>query len=357
MGDPPHGAPRFPVLPASRADILRVDFRRHAMRRRRWIALLPVLTITLFSTRVALAAPTTQPDSGVSTAAAKSDDFIRLIDKGSTASRLETADVAYRNADGVTVHLVAAVHVGEREYFEGLNQNFKLRDAVLYELVKPRDVALPLKGERLPSNSPVSQVQRLMKDTLGLEFQLDVVDYAAPNFVHVDLDAETFQKMQEERGESFTQMFLQAFLKAMTQPQPENGAATDDMDKQLEDLVKMFTRPDMERQIRVRLARNLVDMENNPFGPGSMDGTVLVTERNKAAINVLKKSIMEGKKDIAIFYGAAHMPDLAKRLADLGFHPVATDWRLAWDLSIRVDSPSAVEKMLMQMIKGFGDDD
>src|SRR6185295_18845209 len=102
--------------------------------------------------------------------------------------------------------------------------------------------------------------------------------------------------------------------------------------------------------------RNLVDLENNPFGPGSMDGTVLVTERNKAAINVLKKSIADGKKDLAIFYGAAHMPYLSKRLADMGFKPIATEWRLAWDLSIRVDQPSAVEKMLLEMIKGFGDE-
>jgi hypothetical protein len=327
------------------------------MARRRWIVVLSALALATWCARVSLAAPTSQPDSAVTTAAPKSDDFLRLIDKGSTGSRLETADVAYRNADGVTVHLVAAVHVGEREYFEGLNQSFKLRDAVLYELVKPRDVAAPVKGERLPSNSPVSQLQRLMKDTLGLEFQLDVVDYGAANFIHADLDAETFQKMQDERGESFTQMFLQAFMKAMTQPPQDNGAVTDDTDKQLEDLVKMFTRPDMERQIRVRLARNLVDLENNPFGPGSMDGTVLVTERNKAAINVLKKSVADGKKDLAIFYGAAHMPDLAKRLADMGFEPVATEWRLAWDLSIRVDQPSAVEKMLMEMLKGLGDDD
>jgi len=50
------------------------------------------------------------------------------------------------------------------------------------------------------------------------------------------------------------------------------------------------------------------------------------------------------------------MPDLSKRLADMGFKPIATEWRLAWDLSIRVDQPSAVEKMLLEMIKGFGDE-
>src|SRR5262245_49385284 len=77
--------------------------------------------VVALSFQIALANPTTAPALPPSQA-----DFMRLIDKGSVGSRLETADVAYRNADGVTVHLVSAVHVGEREYFEGLNQNFKL---------------------------------------------------------------------------------------------------------------------------------------------------------------------------------------------------------------------------------------
>src|SRR4051812_46179047 len=81
--------------------------------------------------------------AGVPTTHPSQSDFLRLVDKGTTGSRLETADVAYRNAEGITVHLVAAVHVGEREYFDGLNESFKLRDAVLYEMVKPRDAQPP----------------------------------------------------------------------------------------------------------------------------------------------------------------------------------------------------------------------
>jgi len=82
----------------------------------------------------------------VQAAAPQQSDFLRLIDKGSTGSRLETADVAYRNADGVTVHLVSAVHVGEHDYFTGLNESFKLHDAVLYEMVKPKDALVPAPG-------------------------------------------------------------------------------------------------------------------------------------------------------------------------------------------------------------------
>lgn len=284
-------------------------------------------------------------------------DFLRLIDKGATGSRLETADVAYRNDTGVTVHLVAAVHVGEREYFEGLNQNFKLRDAVLYEMVKPRDAVAPRAGEKIQTQSGVSDLQRMMKSILGIEFQLDVVDYSAPNFIHADLDAETFQKMQDERGESMTSLMLQAFMKSMAQPPEDRAVAGDDMDQALEEVVQLLCRPDMERQLKLRFARQMADLESSPIGPNALNGTVLLTERNKAAIDALKVALKDGKKDIAIFYGAAHMPDLADRLNTMGFKPVATEWRMAWNLSIRADQPSAMEKGLMELLKGMSEEE
>ena len=322
-----------------------------------WAALFASAAALLaVSQQLRAAAPTTAPAAAAAVAGEpKSTDFLRLVDRGNAGSRLETATVAYRNADGTTVYLVSAVHVGEREYFDNLNQNFKLRDAVLYEMVKPKDAPVPLPGDHVESQSAVSQVQRLMKDMLGLEFQLDAIDYSPPNFVHADLDAETFQKMQAARGESFATMFLQAFMKALQQP-PDLAQDPQDVEEMLEDVVKLITRPDMERQLKLRLARQLVDMENSPFGPDAMEGTVLLTERNKAAMAALDRALKDGKRDIAIFYGAAHMPDFAKRLGAIGFRPVATQWNLAWDLTIRADEPSAVEKMLMDLIKGLDAD-
>src|SRR6202012_3254212 len=98
----------------------------------------------------------------------------------------ETADVAFRNDAGVTVHLVAAVHIAEGSYYDGLNQNFKLRDAVLYELVKGKDQPVPPPGEANPAHSAVSQFQRFLKDSPNLELQLDGMDYTQPNFVPAD---------------------------------------------------------------------------------------------------------------------------------------------------------------------------
>lgn len=307
----------------------------------------------------AIAGPTTQPGD-LAPAAPKGQtneaksQFLRFVDQGVGGARLETADVVFVNDQGAVVRLVSAVHIGEASYFKGLSDSFRERDAVLYELVKARDAELPQPGAEPRTDNAVGQLQRFLKDTLNLEYQLDQIDYTQPNFLHADLDAETFQRMQAERGESFASLMLQQLMRAMTQPQPQQ--VPEDLDRAIEDLVKMVTRPDMERQIKTFIARQLGEMEEHALGLDGPNGSVILTERNKAAIKVLNNVLEDGKKDIAIFYGAAHMPDLAERLEAMGFKPVATEWRMAWDLTIRPDQPSAIEKLLMDLLKGMDED-
>ena len=79
------------------------------------------------------------------------------------------------------------------------------------------------------------------------------------------------------------------------------------------------------------------------MGLDGPNGSVILTERNKAAVKVLSDTVKAGKKKISLFYGAAHMPDLSKRVREMGFKPVgAVEWKQAWDLRIRADQPSAV---------------
>jgi len=279
------------------------------------------------------------------------EGFLRFVDDGAAGGRLETSDVTYRNADGVTVRLVSAVHIGEKGYYEGLAKSFTGDDAVLYELVKPKDAPVPVPGVPRVGGSAIGEVQRFLKDTLNLHFQLDDIDYSSKNFVHADMDAETFQKLQEERGETFEMLLLKEVMKAMRGETPEQAAAVQaDPDQTVRELVRVFTRPDMERQLKLLIARHMVDIEAGSSGFGG-EGSVIVTERNKAAMNVLSDTIAQGKKKISLFYGAAHMPDFSKRLEAMGFKPVATEWRMAWDLKIRDDQPSAIEEFILDGLK------
>jgi hypothetical protein len=86
------------------------------------------------------------------------------------------------------------------------------------------------------------------------------------------------------------------------------------------------------------LGEQFGDLEKISAGFGGPEGSVLLEGRNEAAIAVLKERLEAGDRKLAIFYGAAHMPDLEKRLLDeLGFEKVRTHWLEAWKIRPRAD--------------------
>ena len=64
-----------------------------------------------------------------------------------------------------------------------------------------------------------------------------------------------------------------------------------------------------------------------------LEASVIIGERNKAAMQELQAAIRAGYRRIAIFYGSAHLPDFDKRLQqDMQFRPVSMQWRTAWSI-------------------------
>ena len=274
--------------------------------------------------------PTTPSKTRTARGAAKqkTSEFVRFIEEDDDGGgRLEAAIVTYRNAAGVTVHLVAALHVGEGSYYDGLNETFKTYDALLYEMVKPRGSAAPRPGVK--SGGMVSGFQRFLKDVLELEFQLDRIDYSAPNFVHADLDAEKFFALQKERGESIFTLMFRSMLSEMQRQAAGTGAPP----ITIFDLLAAMNSPDSARQYKLLLARQFQDIESQIAGVEGEEGTVLVTERNKAALKVLKEQVELGRKNIGVFYGAGHMRGLEDALVgEMGFRRTGIEWRVAWDM-------------------------
>jgi hypothetical protein len=256
--------------------------------------------------------------------APKETGFLRFVEDPDGGGKLETSLARYTNDKGVTVDLVSAVHVGERTYYRALDKRFSTYDSLLYEMVKPKGMGAPVAGQR--SDSMVSMFQMMLKDVLELEFQLDGVDYQAKNFVHADLDAEEFMRLQSERGENLFTLMLRAMLDEMAKPQ----AAPDIT---LAEIVVAFTSPDRARHLKMMLGRQFEDMEKKVAGFEGPNGSVIVGERNKKALEVLKQQIAKGDKKIGVFYGAAHMPDLEKQLLAMGFKRTSTEWLTAWDMT------------------------
>lgn len=63
------------------------------------------------------------------------------------------------------------------------------------------------------------------------------------------------------------------------------------------------------------------------------EGSVIIGERNRAAIEALRRSLDEGHNRIAILYGGGHMPDLGRRLREeFELVPSHVRWITAWSI-------------------------
>lgn len=63
------------------------------------------------------------------------------------------------------------------------------------------------------------------------------------------------------------------------------------------------------------------------------ESSVIVCERNGAAIEALGRAIDEGHSKIAILYGSGHMLDLSRRLREeLDLFPSQVQWITAWSI-------------------------
>jgi hypothetical protein len=228
----------------------------------------------------------------------------------------------------ISVDLVAAVHVADAAYYEQLNRRFEKYDAVLYELVAPEGTVVP-RGRGTSNTNPLGAMQNGMKEILGLDHQLEKIDYTKKNFVHADMSPDQFMKSMADRNEGFLQMYMKLMGQALAQ-QSEMAAKGESPDV---DLIAAFFSDDRPRRLKIVVAKQLAQTESLLSGFGGEEGSVLITERNKAALKVLKEQLAAGKKNLAIFYGAGHLTDMDARLRkDFGLEPTEITWLTAWDL-------------------------
>jgi hypothetical protein len=256
--------------------------------------------------------------------------FIRFAEEEASDS-LQTAVVTYESPQQVQVDLVGAVHIADKAYFDGLNTRFKTYDAVLYELVGP---PMEERGKVPPSKDGqnlawVGQMQAMMKDVLKLHGQLEGIDYQAKNFVHADMNMKQFTNTQETKKESFLTLYLKA-VQAQKSANAKKGLDSDTAGLVM--LLKVFTAKDSSSGLKRMIAQEFDSVEDIMAGVESGDGTVLVGERNRVALEVMDKQIAAGKRRLAIFYGAAHLADMEERLLKKGFKRTQTEWLKAWNL-------------------------
>jgi len=264
---------------------------------------------------------------------AKPVQFVRMNDK-----TFDTAVTRYQRGP-LRVDLVAVVHVGEAAYYQRLNQLFRGYDVVLYELIAQppgdpnREELYDLVGMKAPKSNPVPHAGdtsnaflRELASQLDLEFQLDWIDYQADNFLHADITPAQLSKLLGKK-KAKPQEILKQLLDGLKHPSTINQV----------DLLGLYTGPpNPAGQKRLRRFLGQVLLEPDAFDKAvhGNETNAYIFKRNAKALKVLQSELAGGRRKVAIFYGAAHMPDLARHLEkDFHFQRRSQDWLTAWKLN------------------------
>ena len=273
---------------------------------------------------------------------ASEPQHLRFVEEETGAARLETVVVNMTGPQGERVDLVGAVHVADAAYYEALNERFKGYEAVLYELVGRPEPGKPLgarTGGGEASLAWVGTMQEKMRSVLKLEGQLERIDYSAANFVHADMDLEAFQKARSENRETFAGLWL----KAMAAQQGAGGGKESDL-AGLIVLMRLLMMKDSADALKRMIGREFDQIEGLMTGIEANGGTVIIGERNRVALEVLEREVKAGKKRLAVFYGAAHFPDMQRRLEAMGFTRTGEEWLTAWWIPAPSEKPKVEGK-------------
>ena len=252
--------------------------------------------------------------------------FVRVAeDEQGRPRALQLAVISYvpRHDPGrFSVDLVSAIHIGDSEYYQELNERFKDYDALLYEMVAPEGAEVP--QGRSESGGFVASTQLAMTRALDLSYQLDEIDYAQANFIHADLSAKEFARSMADRGDFY--VYFWRIVYATIEEYARDPLGLKDWQ-----MLMSLMRPDQDDALKIALAYEMTEMDR-VFGDDS--DTAIIGARNERAVQVLRQQLAAGVRHIGIFYGAAHMPDLEERLLELGLVPRRTTWIDAWKLGI-----------------------
>ncbi len=248
---------------------------------------------------------------------------------------------SYKNADGRIIDLVGVVHVGSYDYYEELNRRFQHYDRVFFEmidgdnLVRSEILAKKLidgeitdeEKEELDSlkkpissmANPLSIILQIVTTYLISQTELDIqqncIDYGNEHFIFADMTQKELSAAMKARGETMLGFALCEFLLGKNAEQQKASAA----------LMERMKNPEAESTALVRefLIDGLaINMEND-----RMKDSAIIVSRNEKAMEVLDEHMKdESLKKVALFYGAAHIPDFHMRLQKRGYEVQSLEW-------------------------------
>ena len=255
--------------------------------------------------------------------------YVRFLEGTSQwQGELQTAIVSFENDAGVKLNLVAAVHLGEEEYYAALNEYFTTQDVVLYELVAEAN-QIPVQ-DAAGSTSLIGFMQQSLARFLNVGFQLNEIDYSPSNFLHADLTPSQLEALMASKDENFLSMFLSL---AMAQMAEQSAVSDDSMSSfSMLSLLRALNSENQNNAFKYLFAAELGRSGGVIVGAELEQQLTILGDRNKAALRVLGEVLQNPDLgQISIFYGAAHMPGIEREVTStLGFSRTGLSWQSAW---------------------------
>ena len=266
----------------------------------------------------------------------KATDFIR-VDRNDQAVRLQTGITRYKK-DGVVVDLIGAVHIADAKYFKQLNTEFTHYESVLFEMVGGNDPMVEKNAKenqdaktKDPMMDMLGNVYGMVSNFLNLQGQKDGIDYTAKNLVHADLSMEEFNKIQSQKGESLIGFALKNAQQAQKKA-TDHGDGKGDVNAPDPNKLLMALLSGDANKLKLEIVGTLGQGDDQVAAFAG--NSVIIGDRNAKCLKVLDQQIKAGDKKIGIFYGAAHFPDMEKRLLKMGYQQTTHRWLTAWDMKV-----------------------
>ena len=273
---------------------------------------------------------------GLATASGEpaSESFVRSIDLPEKLSAIQTRTVEYLPSTGAGpgIVLVGAAHLGTPEYYAALQKRLDGCAVVLFEGVGLGD-ALKQRPEVLHREAGM---QKQLAEALGLVFQLEAIDYRRPHFVNSDLAAEDVKGEIQERTAKAPGNKSEETLASLMEALEGTGQGAE----MLKSLVALLGGNDQSRETTRLLFIEILGRAGEFLtlakgaSPEMRDlFEVILTERNEIVMRDLRAQLAKSKagENVAIFYGAAHLPEIAERIGrELHYTAGAERWETAF---------------------------
>ena len=277
--------------------------------------------------------------------------YVRVVNTGSNLVELQIALRKFvpTRASTAAVWLVGVAHIGDPEYYRKLQTRLSVPSLVLCEGVRPElfetppapatNVSAVGLGSALPADEPsLGSMQHSTAESLGLVFQLDVMNYHRRNFRNSDLSITEIRQLLAEPsgGPSAAQGQFASLVSLM-----QGGTIINSL---IDTTVKFIGSNDKLRDT-ARLALIEVlgqlpgDFSRSPGLPPDVQRLlrIIIESRNQKVIGDLRIVLQRipSYGTVAIFYGTGHMDDMERRLrTELHYRPAGEEWLTAFAVDL-----------------------